>query len=107
MSASDLLKLHLENNGKEIHIAKIHALLKREGLTWKRTRHSPHQRDDRCHHHKLHHRAAPLALHAGRSAWALAAQEACSDALHAQQEEPVQDLAVARWTGLGHVFYKQ
>ena len=40
MSAPDLLKIHIENNGKEVHVATIHALLKREGLTWKRTRHS-------------------------------------------------------------------
>jgi transposase len=40
LSATDVLKIHLENNGATVHVATIRALLKRNDRSWKRTRHS-------------------------------------------------------------------
>jgi transposase len=40
LSATDVLKIHLESNGVTVHVATIRALLRRNNRSWKRTRHS-------------------------------------------------------------------
>ena len=40
LSATDVLKLHLENNGTAVQVATIRALLKKNGRSWEMTRHS-------------------------------------------------------------------
>ncbi|MEO6321082.1 MAG: IS630 family transposase [Polaromonas sp.] len=40
MTAVDILKEHLENKGEPVHVATIRTMLKTNGRTWKRTRHS-------------------------------------------------------------------
>lgn len=40
LSAPDVLKSHIENNGATVHVATVRALLKRNRRSWKMTRHS-------------------------------------------------------------------
>jgi transposase len=40
LSATDVLKIHLKNEGTAVHVATVRALLKKEGRSWKMTRHS-------------------------------------------------------------------
>ena len=40
LSATDVLKIHLKNEGTPVHVATVRALLKKKGRSWKMTRHS-------------------------------------------------------------------
>lgn len=40
LSATDVLKAHIENDGAVVHVETIRALLRKNGRVWKMTRHS-------------------------------------------------------------------
>ena len=46
MSATDVLKFHLKNEGTAVHVATVRALLKEKGRSWKMTRHSLKKKRD-------------------------------------------------------------
>ena len=46
LSATDVLKIHLKNDGATVHVATIRALLKRNDRSWKMTRHSLKKKRD-------------------------------------------------------------
>ena len=46
LSATDVLKIHLKSEGTPVHVATVRALLKKEGRSWKMTRHSLKKKRD-------------------------------------------------------------
>jgi len=50
LSVTDVLNIYLKNEGTAVHVSTVRAFLKKEGRSWKMTRHSlKNERDEQAY----------------------------------------------------------